>query len=253
CIGCAWSHELDPAKIGGVEIGTLGVTAGAQLFSERALAFWDALLDRGARAAALGGSDDHRAGTSTGIFPAKVGSPTTLVRATELSTRGILDGIARGATVVKLDGPDDAMVELEAVPRRDDVEGLAFPGDTLGVRSIVLRARVTGGVGQTVRFVKNGAPEEPVAVTSDPFVHYARVDAPSEGEDRWRAEALVDERPRTVTSHLWLRRDPAGPEAEDATAHDDGCGVAADGHTRAPWLALAFAALVVALRRRRPA
>jgi hypothetical protein len=70
CIGCAWKHDVDAAKIGGVEIGTLGITAGAQLFSERAIAFWDALLDRGAKAAALGGSDDHRAGTSTGIFPA---------------------------------------------------------------------------------------------------------------------------------------------------------------------------------------
>lgn len=252
CIGCAWQHDLDPTKIGGVEIGTLGVTAGAQLFSERAIAFWDALLDRGAKIPALGGSDDHRAGTSTGIFPAKVGSPTTLVRATELSTRGILDGIKRGATVVKLDGPDDAMVELEAVPRRDDVEGLAFPGDTIGVRSILLRAKVTNGVGQTVRFVKNGTPEDSVVVTADPFVHYARVDAPAEGEDRWRAEALVDERPRTVTSHLWLRRDPAGPDAE-AAASDEGCGVAREGGARAPWVGLALAGLVAALRRRRRA
>ncbi|MBX3208462.1 MAG: CehA/McbA family metallohydrolase [Labilithrix sp.] len=254
CIGCAWSHELDPVKIGGVEIGTLGVTAGAQLFSERALAFWDALLDKGAKVPGLGGSDDHRAGTSTGLFPAKVGSPTTLVRATELSTQGLLEGIRRGATVVKLDGPDDAMVELEAVVRRDEDAAdaaLAFPGDTLGVRSIFLRARVTGGVGQTVRFVKNGAPEDAVAVTSDPFVHAIRVAAPEQGEDRWRAEALVDERPRTVTSHVWLVRDPAGPEAEAPSANDDGCGVAPDGRSRAPWFVVALAAIAVALRGRR--
>ena len=225
CIGCAWQHDLDPSKIGGVEIGTLGITAGAQLFSERAIAFWDALLDRGAKVAPLGGSDDHRAGTQTGLFPAKIGSPTTLVRATELTTQGILDGIKKGATVVKLDGPDDAMVELEAAATTGGGEALAFPGDTIGVRSIVLRAKVTKGVGQTVRFVKNGKPEDSVPITTDPFVHEIIVGAPAQGEERWRAEALVDERPRTVTGHVWLRSDPSGPEASVPPAEDDGCGV----------------------------
>ena len=264
CIGCAWKHDLDPSKIGGVEIGTLGITAGAQLFSERAIAFWDALLDRGAKIPALGGSDDHRAGTATGLFPAKVGSPTTLVRASELSTQGILDGIKKGATVVKLDGPDDPMVELEATahttrptrpPRatqeegRDSNDALAFPGDTIGVRTIYLRAKVTNGVGQTVRFVRNGKPDDAVAVTSDPFFHVVLAPAPEQGEDRWRAEALVDDRPRTVTSHVWLRRDPAGPEAEAPATGDDGCGVAPDGRPRTSWLGVTLAALAVALLR----
>ena len=34
--------------------------------------------------------------------------------------------------------------------------------------------------------------------------------APAEGapDDRWRAEVLVDDKPRTVTSHVWIRRPP---------------------------------------------
>ncbi len=246
CIGCAWKHDLDPSKIGGVEIGTIGATAGGQLFHERAIAFWDALLDKGAKIPALGGSDDHRAGTSSPPFAAKVGSPTTLVRATELSTQGILDGIRKGATVVKLDGPGDAMVELEASTSQE-AEPLAFPGDTLGVRSIVLRAKVTNGIGQSIRFVKNGKPEDEVPITTDPFVHTAVVTPPDQGEDRWRAEALVDGKPRTVTSHIWLRRDEAGPAAAaPSPPDDDGCGVAPERRTPG---ALVLAALALAAHR----
>jgi hypothetical protein len=252
CIGCAWKHDLDPSKIGGVEIGTLGVTAGAQLFSERALAFWDALLDKGAKVPGVGGSDDHRAGTSQPPLPAKIGSPTTLVRATELSAKGIVEGIKKGATVVKLDGPDDAMVELEASPTKTG-DSIGFPGDTIGVRSIILRAKVTKGVGQTVRFVRNGKPEEAVAVTTDPFVHEMVATAPDNGEDRWRAEALVEERPRTVTSHIWLKKDPAGPVASlpAESSSDEGCSFASTDHQPTSLITLAIPALAFFFLRRR--
>lgn len=255
CIGCAWKHEIDPTKVGGVEIGTLGLEAGAELFSERAIAFWDALLDKGAKVPALGGSDDHRAGTSSGLFfLAKVGSPTTLVRATELSAEGILDGIKRGATVVKLDGPDDPMVELEFAASGE--LPAAYPGDTVVAGSRTLRAEVTKGVGQTLRLVKNGKPEAPVAVTSDPFVYELPIDAPADGADRWRAEVIVGERPRTVTSHLWLRRTPeVPPAASPGSAGDEGCGMAP---TRQAWSPVGwilglgtFAALRLTKRRRR--
>ena len=126
---------------------------------------------------------------------------------------------------MKLDGPDDAMVELEASATKGGGEAIAFPGDTLGVRSIVLRAKVTKGIGQTVRFVKDGKPEDSVPITTDPFVHEIIAAAPAQGEERWRAEALVDERPRTVTGHVWLRSDPNGPEASVTTSEEDGCGV----------------------------
>jgi hypothetical protein len=222
CIGCAWAHDVDPTKIGGVEIATLGLRNGGNLFSERAIAFWDALLDKGSRAAAIGGSDDHRAGAPGGTLRAEVGSPTTLVRAKELSVAGILEGIAKGATVVKLDGPADAMVELE-IATKNGGDPIGFTGDAVGARSVVLRAKVTGGDGQQIRFVKNGKPEDAVAVAGDPFVHEIVVEPPAQGEDRWRAEALVEERPRTVTSHVWLRFDGAGPAFEPAS--EDGCAV----------------------------
>ena len=140
CIGCAWKHQLDPKKIGGVEIGTGGLSKGAALFSAKAIAFWDALLDKGIKIPAMGGSDDHRAGVSDGNVESPIGSPTTLIRARELSVAGITEGIRKGATVVKLEGPSDPMCELEAATSKGGGEAIAFPGDSIGVRKIVLRA-----------------------------------------------------------------------------------------------------------------
>ena len=232
CIGCAWKHELDPKKVGGVEIGTGGLTKGAALFSARAIAFWDAILDKGMKVPAMGGSDDHRAGVSDGNVESPIGSPTTLIRARELSVAGITEGIRKGATVVKLEGPSDPMCELEAAANKGGGEAIAFPGDTLGVRKVVLRARVSGrtpGDAHQVRLVKNGLPQgEPVDVTSDPFVYETIVDAPAQGEDRWRAEVLFEGAPLTVTSHVWLKLDASGPLAEEpATDDGGGCAVVA--------------------------
>ena len=96
-----------------------------------------------------------------------------------------------------------------------------LPGDTIAVRSVRFSAKVAGGLGQRVRFVRNGTPEAEVEITSDPFVAYDLVSADSARETRVRAEVLVDEKPRTVTSHVFVRFDAAGPEAP-ASPKDDG-------------------------------
>jgi MYXO-CTERM domain-containing protein len=255
CIGCAWQHDVDPAKVGGVEIGTVALSKGASIFSARAIAFWDALCDKGFHVAPMGGSDDHRAGKIDGAVQGAIGGPTTLVRAKELSVEGILEGVRKAATVVKLEGPEDPMVELEAAPARG-APAVAFAGDTVNVKSIVLRARVTAGVGQLLRFLENGKPVgEPVEITSDPFVYEKIVTAREGAEIRWRAEALVEEKPRTVTSHIWLKLDPNGPTAvePDASSDDGGCSTAPDGGSRpeGPMIAVGLAlGALVWLRRR---
>ena len=261
CIGCAWKHQLDPTKVGGVEIGTGGLSKGAALFSAKAIAFWDAILDKGIKIPAMGGSDDHRAGVSDGNVESPIGSPTTLVRATELSVAGIMAGVRKGATVVKLEGPSDPMCELEAAVAKGGGDAIAFPGDTLGVRSVVLRARVTGGVAgesHQVRLVKNGVPfGDAVDVTGDPFVFETIVPAPAAGEDRWRAEVLLEGAPLTVTSHVWLSLDANGPVAQDdANGGGGGCAVVPrEESSRSPALplvAVGAAALgMLAIRARR--
>lgn len=254
CIGCKWGHDLDPKKIGGVEIATLGLSNGGRLFSSQAIAFWDSILDKGSRAAAIGGSDDHSGGVKgTGLLSSQIGSPTTLVRADELSVAGILDAIKKGRTVVKMDGPDDPMAELELAKSKDG-EALGYPGDSLGVKSILVRVKVTKGQYNQLRLVKNGAPQDFVTIDADPFVYTTTIEPPKAGEDRWRAEVLVEEKPRTVTSHVWLKLDANGPSVDAPAAEDDGCSTSGT-NSRAPTflvaLSLAVAGLSVARRRRR--
>lgn len=254
CIGCAWRHALDGVTVDAVEIGTGGLEQGAILFSAGALKFWEGLLAQGRHVAAVGGSDDHLAGKGTGRRDSPIGDPTTLILAEELSVAALLDGLRHGRSVVKLQGPADPMVELRA-------EG-AVIGDTVAARSAVLTARVTSGLGASVRLVHNGVPGEAVVVDSDPFVLSQDALAPGAEptadpaqEDRWRVEVLVDNQPRTVSSPLYLRRDPLGPDpVGDRDRPPGGCIASAAPATRRP-LALATAALLAAglvlLRHRR--
>ncbi len=109
CIGCAWAQDLTPEQVDGVEIATgfLG------LVNFEAIDFWDDICLTGRHAAALGGSDDHRAGKDLTALQRPIGTPTTMVYASELSVKGIMDGIRNGRTVVRFEGMSDPMVELD--------------------------------------------------------------------------------------------------------------------------------------------
>jgi MYXO-CTERM domain-containing protein len=256
CIGCAWKHDLDPSKISAVEIATLGVRGAGQIFSKQAIAFWDGLLDKGFHVAPIGGSDDHKAGRETSFLPNPIGNPTTLVRARELSAAAIVEGVTKGATVVKLGRPDDPMIDLEATTAKGGGEAaIAFPGDTVAARSIVLRVKVSGrppGEDHQLRLLKNGQPfGEPIDVTGDPFVHEIIVPAPPQGEDRWRAEVLLEGNPLTVTSHIWLELDSNGPLAEEPSPDAGGCAVVPNDAASLAPAALALAGLLLLRRRRR--
>ena len=99
---------------------------------------------------------------------------------------------------------------------------------------------MTGGAGETVRFVVDGVPLDPVKVDADPFTATLSLAAAEAG--RVRAEVMVDGYPRTVTSHLWLASDAADTEAPPE------CGCAGNARP-AGWLALP--ALLTALAQRR--
>lgn len=211
CLGCAWQQPLAPTELAGIELGTGGQQQGALLFTPGALKLWESLLAQGHHLAALGGSDDHQAGKGTGRRDSPLGDPTTLVFAEELSVAAILDGIRRGRTVVKLQGPGDPLAELSS-----PTSAGALPGDTLRIRSGRLVARITGGRGHSARFVRNGEPLELVPIDSDPFELAQDVRPSSDDpgrEDRWRVEVLVDKVPRTLTSPIYVRYDPEGPDA----------------------------------------
>jgi hypothetical protein len=205
CIGCAWKHDLGTDFIDAVEVGSGSALKTGVLFGDSAVAFWESVCATGRHAAALGGSDDHKAGVDLDAFQSPIGDPTTLVFAEELSVEGILSGVRAGRTVVKLRGPEDPMIEL--------TPSVAADGDTVSAARVTLRASVSGGEGHTVRFVRNGEPQAEVDVVGDPFVHAVSIAAPERGEDFWRAEVLLQGRRRTLTSHVFVRMGPGG-EAE---------------------------------------
>lgn len=203
CLGCAWKVDLDPARLHAVEVATGGLDKAGKFFTDDAIRFWDELCGQGLRLAPIGGSDDHKAGQMLGGFDSPIGDPTTMVHAASLSAAAILDGVRAGHTVVKLQGPGDPMVELSA--------GAAIAGDTVEGDALLV-ARVTGApAGAALRLVRNGQAQDPVPVEGDPFVYMQAAEAPTDGEDRWRAEVLLAGKPRTLTSHLWIR--PAAPAA----------------------------------------
>ena len=205
CIGCAWVHPV-PADVDGVEIATGGYSQSGFIFADDARDFWDALLDDGAHLAPVGGSDDHRAGVDVGAFGSPIGDPTTLVFAENLSVAALQQGIRDSRTVVKLQGPDDAMIDLQTSPARSG-DSVVDDGD------ITLTALITGGLGQRARFLKEGFPFPAegggeVDVDADPFTLSRVVQAPVTGEERWRVEILVDDHVQVVTGNVWVRRAP---------------------------------------------
>ena len=247
CLGCAFEHDLAPPRIGAVEIATGGWSQTGYIFGEDALAFWDDLCARGSHAAAVGGSDDHRAGVDLGAFQSPIGDPTTMVFAEELSVPALLAGVRAGRTVVKLQGPDDPMIELAA-------EG-TVEGDTVRTETPArITATVTGGAGHELRWVIGGRTIAQVPIDGDPFVAESEL-APGLPDPRLRAEVWVDGAPRTVTSHLWAARpdpepepggDGGGEAAEgDGGGEGGGCGCGGGG---APAGALGLLAALLALR-----
>jgi MYXO-CTERM domain-containing protein len=234
CIGCAWEHAVTPwDKVAGLEIATGKWDLVERLFVPRAVALWDDLGAQGFRIAAVGGSDDHRAGAGTGMTDSAIGSPTTLVLADELSEAAILEGIRRGRTIVQLRGPDDPSVELSL--------GAAGIGDDVdGIETAELDVRVRGGAGTFVQLWRDGAKLLQVEVTRDDFTHRFE-DRPGAADRRYRIE-LIDggNRRLVVTSHIYVHGVAGG-----------GCGCQAGGRTHAPGTALAAGLLALRLGHRR--
>jgi hypothetical protein len=130
---------------------------------EAALRAWDALLMRGVRIAANGGSDMHGLNNSEALLP---GTPTTVVCASSLSRAAVLDALRQGCCFVQR-APDAAEVHLSATGpdgQRAIVGGTVHGGSG---DPIELAARVRGGAGMRLSFVVGGVPMPPTLIGSD--------------------------------------------------------------------------------------
>jgi hypothetical protein len=191
----------------------------------------------GSHAAALGGSDDHKGGQGSGdLAYSPIGTPTTMVFANALSVDAILEGVRSGRTAVKMNGIGGPMLETELSGDR--------VGDTVYADTATLSVTVTQGAGQTLQVFKNGAVVETVAIASDPFTHETVVEAPVEGEDRYRHQVMLGDKPQTVGSYVWLRAAAGGSSGCS-------CGVVpSSGYQTAVILALLGFGAVYGRRRR---
>ncbi len=248
CIGCAWRHDDTPwAQVAGLEIQTGNADLTSGIFTPRALAAWDAQLDAGHRLAAIGGSDDHRAGADMGASAARIGSPTTMVLADELSEAALIAAVRAGRTVVKLRGPDDPMVELVARDA-DQPARTAALGETLAdAIEIELVATVTGagGEGANAELWHDGALVAAAPVRGG----VARFTRPARGDlERYRVELYVAGARATITSHVYVHGLAVacahGGECAGTGCCEAGGGGGAGG-------ALAGLLVLLALRRRR--
>jgi hypothetical protein len=240
CIGCAWEHADTPwAKVAGLEIITGKWDVVERLFVPRAIELWDQLLGEGNRIAAIGGSDDHRAGAGTGITDTPLGSPTTLVLADNLSEAAIIDGIRKGRTIVQLRGPDDPFIDVH-VERADGT--LAELGDDVdGVATVTMPVRITAGAGTFLQLWRDGEKLDQLRVESDDFQHTFE-DEPGALDRRYRVELITDANQRlVVTSHFYIH---------GIAAPDEGCGCRSSGGALAG-LPLVLAFMARPRRRRR--
>jgi len=113
CMGCGWSPK--PAANMGL-VQAVEVVNGHEVESPVAgLPFWQEQLQLGHRLTAIGGSDTHDVTSkTTQPPPARIGVPTTVVYARELSVDAIMEGIRSGNVFVDTSGTRDRMLEFSA-------------------------------------------------------------------------------------------------------------------------------------------
>jgi hypothetical protein len=124
CMGCGWTptSPVDMSLLQAVEV----INGGSADPAYSGVPFWEQQLNLGHRLTAIGGSDNHRP-TRPLDEPGSIGSPTTVVYASELSTPAILAAIRAGHVFIDLTGSRDRLLEVTA---RGTVE-TAHMGDLL--------------------------------------------------------------------------------------------------------------------------
>ncbi|UZW59729.1 CehA/McbA family metallohydrolase [Lysobacter enzymogenes] len=196
CMGCGWTPRptADLGLISMVE----AVNGGDADTPGSGIAFWQRGLDAGHRLTGVGGSDNHDAPTAAEepFGASRIGRPTTVVHARELSEAGILDGLRAGNVFVDAFGSRDRLLELRA---RHGANEAAMGGELVvpaGQRAR-LRVQVRNLAGGRVEATLDGAK---AALIARPQVSAAQqsfeFDWPSDGRRHWLRIDVRDARGR---------------------------------------------------------
>ncbi len=203
CMGCGWTaKDTDYSRVQAIEVVNGGAMA-AQHGAEGPLSgigFWEAQLNQGHRITAIGGSDNHGAGTP---HPSPIGRPTTAVYASELSQRAILAAIRAGHVFVDVEGGHERVLELTARLGQQSAtmgDDLAAPAGT----AVDYSLHVIKAGGGHVRIVEDGAeialPGTSTSLAADATLPFQR---PSDGRRHWLRADVYD-----ADNHLILVGNP---------------------------------------------
>ncbi|WP_129642050.1 CehA/McbA family metallohydrolase [Peristeroidobacter agariperforans] len=184
CMGCGWSPNpaADLSLVQAVEV----VNGNDVESPVTGIPFWHEQLQKGHRLTAIGGSDTHDVTSNSVPPPGRIGVPTTVVHANELSTEGIMAGIRAGNVFVDTAGSRDRKLELSATYQQSTVA----MGGQLSVpakQSVTFTARIEQMTGGTVEVIRDGKTTRRTAIpaarhswsfeeTSDGKPHWIRID-----------------------------------------------------------------------------
>ena len=150
-MGCGWSApNTDFGRVDSIEIINGGSVEGPY----SGVPFWQDKLSKGFRITGIAGSDNHNADLPPEARSA-LGRPTTVVYASELSERAILQGIRAGHVFVDVDGTRDRLIEFTARAGSQS----AVMGDAMKAASgerVQFAVRTIGLAGSHVEIIQDG-------------------------------------------------------------------------------------------------
>lgn len=153
CMGCGWTMaNTDYRRIQAVEI----VNAGRAEGEYSGIPFWEALLNRGLRITAVGGSDNHDPDKPPSE-PGSVGYPETVVHAQHLTPQAVLEAIRSGHVYLDLEGSTNRLLEYSAATARHNAD----MGDALDAKrgeAIHLSVHVANVAGGQLELIQDGQP-----------------------------------------------------------------------------------------------
>jgi hypothetical protein len=200
CLGCGFTPAapVDMHLITGVE----AVNGGSEQHGLSDLPFWNKELNAGCRLTGIGGSDNHRPLQPLDQI-GSIGSPTTVVYASDLSTPAILDGIRAGHVFIDLAGTKDRILEVTARAANQ----VAHAGDSLDVAAgdaIQIEARVVAAAGGKILWIRDGQELTP-PTNADIGAGEQNIPLPwtSDGQRHWFRVQVVG-----PDGKLWLIANP---------------------------------------------
>jgi len=179
CMGCGWApaKPVDMHLVQAIE-AVNGIDA---LRPDSGIPFWQHWLDQGYRLTGVGGSDNHDARQVAGNL---VGTPTTVVHASELSMPAILAGIRAGHVFIDVQGTRDRMLDLTASAGAQTAQ----MGDAIAAaagQKLRFTVTATAPEGAHAEIIVDGKPWQPGVDLAVHDTLKQSFDWPSDGRRHW--------------------------------------------------------------------